>query len=79
MYKVIHLFTDLNDSNYMYQVGDAFPRDGVTADEKRIEELSGKNNRQGRPLIEEVTDVSTEEKEITKSNPGKPKTTKKEG
>lgn len=54
MYKVIKFFTDLHDSNYPYNVGDVFPRDGVTATAGRLEELAGSNNKQGVPLIEYI-------------------------
>ena len=57
MYKVIKFFTDLHDNNYPYNVGDTFPREGVTATEGRLAELSGSNNRQNQPLIEKVAEV----------------------
>lgn len=56
MYKVIKDFTDLHDDNYPYSVGDTFPRFGVTVAEKRIRELSGSGNKQGTPLIKEISD-----------------------
>ena len=54
-FKVIKSFTDLTDDNYVYVTGDDYPRDGVSVDEDRVKELSGKGNKQGTPLI-----VSTE-------------------
>lgn len=54
MYKVICYFTDLKDKNYPYHVGDIFPREGMEVSEKRLQELSGENNRRKRPLIELV-------------------------
>lgn len=54
MYKVIKYFTDLQDREHAYNVGDTFPREGVTVPQARLEELSGSNNRQHAPLIEEV-------------------------
>ena len=56
MYKVIKSFTDLQDNNYAYYVGDTFPRNGVEAGAERIAELSSDKNLQGVPLIEEVTE-----------------------
>lgn len=53
-YKVIHFFTDLQDSGYPYNPGDKFPRDGVIANENRLRELSGSGNRQKKPLIRKV-------------------------
>ena len=56
MYKVIKYFTDLQDNNYAYYVGDTFPRNGVEVGAERIAELSSDKNLQGVPLIEEVTE-----------------------
>ena len=57
MYKVKHFFTDLQDNSYPYNVGDIFPREGVTVTEDRLEELSGSDNKQGKPLIEKVEET----------------------
>lgn len=54
MYEVIHYFTDLQDNKYPYNVGDVFPRDGLTVSEGRLKELSGNNNKQHKPLIKLV-------------------------
>ena len=54
MYKVIKYFTDLQDNNYAYYVGDTFPRNGVEVGAERVAELSSDKNLQGVPLIEEV-------------------------
>lgn len=56
MYKVIKSFTDLQDNNYAYYVGDTFPRNGVEAGAERVAELSSDKNLQGVPLIEEVAE-----------------------
>ena len=56
MYKVIKSFTDLQDNNYAYYVGDTFPHNGVEADAERIAELSSDKNLQGVPLIEEIAE-----------------------
>ena len=53
MYKVIKYFTDLQDGNFPYKVGDVFPRDGLTVTEERLAELAGKDNKQGTPLIKQ--------------------------
>ena len=60
-YKVIHNFFDLQDNNHPYQVGDKFPRHGAVVSENRLNELSGANNRQCKPLIEIALDDSAEE------------------
>ena len=56
MYKVIKSFTDLQDNNYAYYVGDAFPHNGVDVDVERIAELASDKNRLGVPLIEEIAE-----------------------
>ena len=56
MYKVIKYFTDMQDNNYAYHVGDTFPHNGVEVSAERIAELSSDKNLQGVPLIEEVVE-----------------------
>lgn len=53
-YKVINYFTDLQDNNHAYNVGDTFPRKGKEVSKERLTELSNTSNRQGKPLIERV-------------------------
>ena len=53
-YTVIEAFRDLRDDGHVYRAGDAFPRDGVTVDKARLDELAGDTNRMGRPLIKAV-------------------------
>lgn len=62
MYKVIHYFTDLQDNRHPYNVGDVYPRAGVETTDERIAELSGSNNKQGKPLIEKVEEKTDLEK-----------------
>ena len=62
-YKVIHRFTDLQDNNYPYGVGDTFPRQGFKVSEERIKELASDNNKRRMKLIELVDD---EPKKATK-------------
>jgi hypothetical protein len=62
MFRVVKLFTDLQDDNYKYEVGDEYPRLGLKPSLARIKELSGSDNRQGTPLIEEVEDIVEEPK-----------------
>ncbi|MBR1751846.1 MAG: hypothetical protein IJ740_13430 [Ruminococcus sp.] len=50
-YEVIKLFTDLKDNNYLYNVGDTYPREGYKPTNERIDELLGSGNKQGTPLI----------------------------
>ena len=56
MYKVIKSFTDLQDNNYAYSVGDTFPHNGVEVGAERIAELASDKNRRGVPLIEEIVE-----------------------
>ena len=56
MYRVIKSFTDLQDNNYAYYVGDTFPRNGVEAGAERVAELSSDKNLQGVAWIEEVVE-----------------------
>lgn len=60
-YKVIHFFTDLQDNNHPYQVGEVFPRQGKTVTEERLRELSGNKNKQGKPLIVKEEETFEEE------------------
>ena len=56
-YKVIKHFTDMQDNNFAYNVGDEYPRKGMSVLPSRIKELAGSKNRQGCPLIEEIPEV----------------------
>ena len=56
MYKVIKYFEDLQDQRHAYDVGDIYPRKGLSPTTERIKELAGKKNRQGKPLIKKAAD-----------------------
>ena len=75
MYRVLKKFADLQDKNFIYNVGDTYPRNGLTVTAERIAELSGKSNRQGIPLIEEVQEQpeSAEQHEQTEPAEDAPK------
>ena len=62
MYKVIKHFTDMQDNNFAYQVGDEYPRKGMSVLQSRINELAGSKNRQGVPLIEKIPEKVEEPK-----------------
>lgn len=62
MYKVIKHFTDMQDNNFAYQVGDEYPRKGMSVLPSRIKELASDKNRQGVPLIEEIPEKVDEPK-----------------
>lgn len=57
MYKVIRYFTDIQDNDHAYNVGDVFPHDkcGYPVSEKRLAELASRNNLQKTPLIRYVS------------------------
>lgn len=79
MYKVIKKFHDLKDATktkngmvyHEYNVGDEFPRKGHEVSDERIEELAGKENKQGVPLIELVEEKAAAEKTVKKSSSAK--------
>lgn len=54
VYKVIEHFTDLQDNDYSYNPGDAYPRNDYSPTDDRIKELASSKNRQGKPLIKRV-------------------------
>ena len=70
MYKVIKQFHDLQDvtktkngnAYHEYKVGEEFPRKGFKVSDERLKELSGKDNKQGKPLIEEVKEETPAKK-----------------
>ena len=70
IYRAVEFFTDLQDKNHAYKVGDVYPRKGLVVDNKRIYELLGSDNKQHRPVITaEVVDDEipfTEKKYTTK-------------
>lgn len=47
----------MQDNNFAYNVGDTYPRKGLSVLPSRIKELAGSKNRQGCPLIEEIPEV----------------------
>lgn len=55
-YRVVEMFTDLQDNNYKYEVGSTFPRKGKRVTKKRLQELSTANNKRKTILIEEIED-----------------------
>ena len=57
----------MQDNNFAYNVGDEYPRKGMSVLPSRIKELAGKKNRQGCPLIEEIPEVEDAPKKKTKS------------
>ena len=66
-YKVIAYFTDAQDGEHIYKVGDEYPRQGIEVSDERIEELSSSKNAKGRPMIEEVRSRRRNEDENDRS------------
>lgn len=50
-YRVVHKFKDLKDNEYVYNVGDIYPREGLDVSKDRFEELKTSKNKIGVPLI----------------------------
>lgn len=73
MFIVINAFLDLKDNEHLYEVGDAYPREGLEPSEERIKELLGSDNLQGQPMIKAVKTVPADKKpeEVAKSEPSK--------
>ena len=65
MYRVIRYFTDLQDNDYAYNVGDVYPRQGIAVSRERIAELASAENLQRVPLIEEVKAESEPVADVT--------------
>lgn len=60
MYRVIKYFTDLQDNNREYNVGDIYPHNNRKVSASRIKELSTNKNKRGVPLIEKVEEPTEE-------------------
>lgn len=61
-YVVIHDFKDLQDKNKIYRAGDVYPSPAnKKVNEKRLNELKSKNNKNGVQYIREMH-ASTEQK-----------------
>ena len=67
MFRVIKYFTDMQDNNFAYNIGDEYPRKGMNVLPSRIKELASNKNRQGCPLIEEIPEVEEAPKKKSKS------------
>lgn len=73
-YKVIRMFTDLQDNDFEYNAGDVYPRQGMTVTAERIAELASADNLQHTPLIAPVDEtaavVTAEETETEQLDEG---------
>lgn len=66
MYKVIKYFTDLQDNNFEYKVGDVYPHKGYEVLPSRVRELASERNLQGVPLIKEIEEERTKKDKKSK-------------
>lgn len=57
----------MQDNNFAYNLGDEYPRKGMSVLPSRIRELATDKNRQGVPLIEEIIEVEEVPEKKTKS------------
>ena len=57
----------MQDNNFAYNVGDKYPRKGMSVLPSRIRELATDKNRQGVPLIEEIIEVEEVPEKKTRS------------
>lgn len=57
MYKVTTRFIDVGDDRRLYEVGDMYPRQGLTPSQARIKQLAG-DNRFGKVYIELDEDLN---------------------
>ena len=73
MFIVINAFLDLKDNEHLYEVGDAYPREGIEPSEERIKELLGSDNLRGQPMIKAVKTVPADKKpeEVTENESSK--------
>lgn len=76
--RVIKKFTDLQDGNHVYNVGDVYPREGYTPSEERIAELASDKNKQGVPLIEAPASAEVDAEETVEETEEKPRKRKAE-
>jgi hypothetical protein len=67
-YRVIEMFTDMQDGDRVYNVGDTFPHVDAKVSPERIEQLLSGKNRRKKPMIEEVKEVE-EAEEIVEQSP----------
>lgn len=61
-YKVVRRFKDVYHGR-IYEVGDVYPAEGLTATEKRLEELSTTKNKYKKVYIEKVQEEKAEKEE----------------
>lgn len=68
LYRVVKYFTDLHDNDHPYDVGDIYPRPGVSVTDARFAELASGENRRGIPLIAAVEEPEEKPKKAKKAS-----------
>lgn len=68
LYRVVKYFTDLHDNDHPYDVGDIFPRPGVSVTDARLAELASGENRRGIPLIAAIEEPEEKPKKAKKAS-----------
>lgn len=76
MYKVIKKFADLEDKNYIYNVGDVYPREGVKPSKDRIEFLASDQNKLKTPVIQLIPEEKPRKKAEKKEKPAEKESSK---
>ena len=66
-YEVLEYFTDLQDNDYEYKVGDVYPHEGYTPTDNRINELASAKNFRKHPIIKAIPE-KTEPDEIVETS-----------
>lgn len=66
-YEVVHSFKDLQDNDYIYKIGDVYPREGNEPTKKRIKELTSDKNKIGKILIEKIENKTEKADETEKT------------
>lgn len=61
-YEVIRFFTDAQDNEHPYNVGDIYPRNGLSVKPERIQNLMNGNNFQRVSLIKPLLDNKAADK-----------------
>lgn len=78
MYIATTRFVDLEDDEHIYNIGDTYPRDGLTVSRERIIELITTKNKRNMPLITyvqgDVENDLVEEKKTVKKTTTRKKT-----
>lgn len=72
-YKVIVTFSDLQDSNHIYNKGDEYPRKGYSPSKERVDTLLTGNNLLHTPLIEHIEEPKPVVQEVVEAVVEEPK------